>query len=262
MPRGSVSATRRHSKTGAVKIFADGVIESRTAAMLAPYANSTTAGAPNLSPEALTRLVAMIDKRGWQILIHAIGDRAIRMSLDALEHAASVNPAPARGRRHRLEHIETIDAADIPRFGGLGVIASQQPVHVQLGDMNSANPSGPWPDNLGPVRASRAWAWKSIQDAGGRLTFGSDWPVAPLEAGQGIWLVATRTGPAAAAPQKLPMRAAIDGYTRWPAYASFEEQRKGTIAPGMLADLVILSTDLLAQTPAKASDIVVDDHDR
>jgi predicted amidohydrolase YtcJ len=244
-------------KTGAVKIFADGVIESRTAAMLAPYANSQSAGAPNLSPDALTRVVTMIDKRGWQILIHAIGDRAIRMSLDAFEHAASVNAAPARGRRHRLEHIETVDAADIPRFGRLGVIASQQPMHVQLGDMNSTHPSGPWPDNLGPERAARAWAWKSIQDAGGRITFGSDWPVAPLEAGQGIWLASTRTGPSNAVAQRLPMTAVLSAYTRGPAYASFEEQRKGMLAPGMLADIVVLATDLLSQPPTKATDVVV-----
>ena len=245
-------------KTGAVKIFADGVIESRTAAMLAPYAGSTAAGTPNLSPEALTRLVTMIDRRGWQIWIHAIGDRAIRMALDAIERASGQNPAPARGRRHRLEHIETIDAADIPRFGKLGVIASQQPMHVALGDMNSTTPGGPWPDNLGPDRYARAWAWKSIQNAGGRSTFGSDWPVAPLDAIQGIWLAVTRSGPPAAAPQRLDMRAAIDGYTRWPADASFEEQRKGTLAPGMLADLAVLSADLLAKTPAAASDVNVD----
>lgn len=245
-------------KTGAVKIYADGVIESRTAALLAPYSNSPSAGAPNLSPEELTRLVTMIDKRGWQILIHAIGDRAIRMSLDAFEHAASANPAPARGRRHRLEHIETIDAADIPRVARLGVIASQQPMHVPLGDMNSSRPSGPWPDNIGPDRASRAWAWKSIHDAGGRLTFGSDWPVAPLEPGQGIWLATTRTSPPNAADQKMPMSEVISAYTRWPAYASFEEQRKGTLAPGMLADLVVLSTDIFSRPPAKAADVVVD----
>lgn len=245
-------------KTGAVKIFADGVIESRTAALLAPYANSRAAGAPNLSPEALTTLVTMIDKRGWQILIHAIGDRAIRMALDAFEHAAAVNPAPARGRRHRLEHIETIDPADIPRFGRLGVIASQQPMHVALGDLNATRPAGPWPDNLGPERAARGWAWKSIRDAGGRLTFGSDWPVAPIEAGQGIWLAATRTGPPAAVPQRLSMPDAVSGYTRWPAYASFEEQRKGAIAPGQLADLVVLASDALAQPPSKPTDIVVE----
>jgi predicted amidohydrolase YtcJ len=244
--------------TGAVKIYADGVIESRTAAMLAPYEHSQTSGAPNMSADQLDRLVAMVDKRGWQIFIHAIGDRAIRMSLDAFERAAAANPAPARGRRHRLEHIEAVAAADIPRFGTLGVIASQQPMHVPLGDMNAEHPSGPWPDNVGAERYSRAWAWKSIQDAGGRLTFGSDWPVAPLDAGLGIWVVTTRKGPASEADQRLPMAAAIDGYTRWPAYASFEEQRKGTLATGMLADIVVLASDVFTNPPVKAGDVVVD----
>jgi len=245
-------------KTGVVKIYADGVIESRTAAMLAPYANSASAGAPNLPPEELTRIVTMLDQRGWQVQIHAIGDRAIRMSLDAFEHAAATNPAPARGRRHRLEHIESIDAADIPRFATLGVIASQQPMHVPLGDVNQAVPAGPWPDNIGPDRASRAWAWKSIQDAGGRLSFGSDWPVAPLEVGQGLWLVATRTKASNAADQKLSMREALLGYTRWPAYASFEEHRKGTLAPGLLADIVVLATDIVSQPPATKAGVVVE----
>lgn len=253
-------------KTGAVKIYSDGVIESRTAAMLEPYRDAgsgssaarSNTGTLNLAPEELNRVVAMVDKRGWQVLIHAIGDRAIRASLDAFEHAAAVNPAPARGRRHRLEHIETIDAADIPRFGRLGVIASQQPMHVPLGDMNSAKPSGPWPDNIGPDRFSRAWAWKSIHDAGGRLSFGSDWPVAPLSAGQGIWVAATRTGPPSAADQKLPMGDVIRGYTSWPAYASFEDHRKGTLAAGMLADIVVLTTDLLTEPPVTADDVVVE----
>ena len=244
--------------TGAVKIYADGVIESRTAAMLAPYAHSGSSGAPNMSADQLDHLVAMVDKRGWQILIHAIGDRAIRMSLDAFERAAAANAAPARGRRHRLEHIEAIAAAEIPRFGKVGAIASQQPMHVPLGDMNAEHPSGPWPDNVGPDRYSRAWAWKSIQDAGGRLTFGSDWPVAPLDPGLGLWVVTTRKGPQNAADQKLSMSEAIDGYTRWPAYASFEEQRKGTLAPGMLADIVVLTTDAFTNPPAKAGDVVVD----
>jgi predicted amidohydrolase YtcJ len=244
--------------TGAVKIYADGVIESRTAAMLAPYENSKSSGAPNLSADQLDRLVAMVDKRGWQIFIHAIGDRAIRMSLDAFERAAAANAMPARGRRHRLEHIEAAAAADIPRFGKLGVIASQQPMHVPLGDMNSEHPSGPWPDNIGAERYSRAWAWKSIQNAGGRLTFGSDWPVAPLDVGLGIWIVTTRKGPANEADQKLPMGEAIDGYTRWPAYASFEEQRKGTLAAGMLADIVVLAADVFTNPPVAVGDVLVD----
>lgn len=245
-------------RTGIVKIYADGVIESRTAAMLAPYVNDTSAGAPNMPPDTMARLVAGIDKRGWQIMIHAIGDRGIRMSLDALEHASKTNLASVRGRRHRLEHIETVDAADIPRFGKLGVIASQQPMHVALGDMNQDKPAGPWPDNIGPTRFARAWAWKSIHDAGGHIAFGSDWPVAPIEPGQGIWLAATRKGPAAAASQRLPMKDVLLGYTRWPAYASFDEHRKGSLAPGMLADIVILSTDVMSTLPASVNAVVVE----
>jgi len=245
-------------KTGAVKIVLDGVIESRTAGMLDPYTNSTSAGTPNYTREDLERIVTMMDARGWQIWIHAIGDRAIRMALDAFERAAAANPAPARGRRHRIEHIEAVAAADIERFGRLGVIASQQPMHVVLGDMNADEPSGPWPNNVGRERATRAWAWNSIRAAGGRLTFGSDWAVAPLAPGEGIWLATTRKVSPGAQDQKLPLTDAIDGYTRWPAYASFEEQRKGTLAPGMLADLAILSTDIFARPPQKPADLVVD----
>jgi len=99
-------------KTGIVKMFADGVIESRTAAMLAPYEGLHSAGEPNLAAGELNRVVALLDSRGWQVQIHAIGDRAIRMALDAFEKAAAANPAPARGRRHRIEHIEAVSAAD------------------------------------------------------------------------------------------------------------------------------------------------------
>ena len=243
--------------TGIVKLYADGVIESKTAAMLAPYQGTKSAGTPNYTSDDLNRIVAMMDKRGWQIQIHAIGDRAIRMSLDALEKAAAANPAPARGRRHRIEHIEAVSAADIARFGSLGVIASQQPIHAALGDVNQAMPAGPWPDAIGPERASRAWAWKSILTAGGRLTFGSDWPVAPLEPAQGIWLASTRVKANQAEDQRLTIDQAIAGYTRWPAYASFEEQRKGTLAAGMLADVAVLTSDITAAPIAAPGDVVV-----
>jgi predicted amidohydrolase YtcJ len=244
-------------RTGIVKMYADGVIESKTAAMLAPYVGSKSAGTPNMTAAEMNRVVAMFDKRGWQVQIHAIGDRAIRMSLDAFEAAATANPAPARGRRHRLEHIEAIAAADIARFAALGVIASQQPIHVALGDANQAVPKGPWPDAIGAERASRAWVWKSIQAAGGRLAFGSDWPVATLEAGQGLWLASTRVKAEQADDQRLSIHDAIAGYTRWSAYASFDEQRKGTIAPGMLADLVVLSSDITAAPIAAPTGVSV-----
>jgi predicted amidohydrolase YtcJ len=244
-------------RTGIVKMFADGVIESKTAAMLAPYVGTKSAGTPNMTAAEMNRIVAMFDKRGWQIQIHAIGDRAIRMSLDALETAAKANPAPARGRRHRLEHIEAVSAEDIARFGRLGVVASQQPMHVALGDANQAVPKGPWPDAIGPERASRAWAWKSIINGGGRVTFGSDWPVAPLEAGQGIWLASTRVKADKAEDQRLSIDDALAGYTRWAAYASFDEARKGTLEPGKLADIVVLASDITAAPiPSKAGVVV------
>jgi predicted amidohydrolase YtcJ len=244
-------------RTGIVKMFADGVIEAKTAAMLAPYVDSKSAGEPNMTAAEMNRIVAMFDKRGWQIQIHAIGDRAIRMSLDAFEAAANANPAPARGRRHRLEHIEAISAQDIARFATLGVIASQQPMHAALGDVNQAVPKGPWPDAIGPERASRAWAWKSILNAGGRVTFGSDWPVATLEAGQGIWLASTRVKADKAEDQRLSIDDTLAGYTRWAAYASFDEKRKGTLQPGMLADIVVLATDITAAPIPKNTDVVV-----
>jgi predicted amidohydrolase YtcJ len=244
-------------RTGIVKMYADGVIESKTAAMLAPYAGTSSAGVPNFTAEELDRVVALFDKRGWQIQIHAIGDRAIRMALDAYEKAVAANPAPARGRRHRLEHIEAVAAEDIPRFGKLGVIASQQPIHAALGDANQEVPAGPWPDAIGPDRASRAWAWKSIQAAGGRLTFGSDWPVAPLAPSQGIWLASTRIKADKAADQRLDIGDAIAGYTKWPAYASFDETRKGTLAPGMLADVVVLTSDIASAPIASPAGVEV-----
>jgi predicted amidohydrolase YtcJ len=244
-------------RTGIVKMFADGVIESKTAAMLAPYAASRSAGEPIMTAAEMNRIVAMFDKRGWQVQIHAIGDRAIRMALDAFEAAVKANPAPARGRRHRLEHIEAIAAEDIARFGQLGVVASQQPIHVALGDSNQTVPKGPWPDAIGPERASRAWVWKSILQGGGRVAFGSDWPVASIEAGRGIWLASTRVKPDHAADQRLSIDDALAGYTRWGAYASFDDQRTGTLEPGKLADIVVLTSDIAASPLASPTSVGV-----
>jgi len=247
-------------KAGAVKLMSDGVIEAHTAAMLVPYANRPTMGMPNHSVEDLNRIVSTMDRRGWQIFIHAIGDGAVRMALDAFERAAAANPAPARGRRHRIEHIETIDAADIPRFGALGVIAAMQPFHASP----SGNQTGVWSDNIGTDRASRAWVWKNLHETGGRLAFGSDWPVVSIDPRIGIHTAVNRTNRAGKPEggwlprQKLPLPVVIDAYTSGAAYASFDEGRKGTIAPGMLADLVILSTDIFALPPEKLLDATVD----
>ncbi len=236
-------------KTGAVKLVADGVIESHTAAMLEPYANKPgSSGDPRFTAEQLNQTVSLLDREGWQVMTHAIGDAAVRMTLDAYEAAARANPAPARGRRHRIEHIETIDPADVPRFGKLGVIASMEPVHATP----SATPGDVWSTNLGAERASHGWLWASIAKAGGRLAFGSDWPVMPLDPLMGLQVAVNRTTveglpeggwlPA----ERLPLRKAIDAYTSDAAWASYDEQRKGVLARDMLADLVVLSVDIFA----------------
>jgi predicted amidohydrolase YtcJ len=210
--------------------------------------------------DELNRVVTMMDRRGWQVMTHAIGDRTIRLTLDAYENAARVNPPPARGRRHRIEHIETIDPADIGRFAKLGVIASMEPFHGNP----SPNQIEVWEGNIGPDRASRGWACHSISDAGGRLAFGSDWPVVTLDPRMGLNMAVNRTT-AEGTPEggwypdeRVSMQQAIEAYTSGPAYASFDEHRKGTIAPGMLADLVILSTDIFAAPAAKLLDAQVD----
>ncbi len=247
-------------KAGAIKLMIDGVIEGHTAAMLGPYTNRPrVAGTPMMTAEDLTRLVTMLDAKGWQVMTHAIGDRGIRMVLDAYEQAARVNPVPARGRRHRIEHIETTDPADVPRFGALGVIASMQPFHANP----SPNQIGVWTGNIGPERASRGWVYRSIQDGGGRLAFGSDWPVVTLDPRMGIHMAVNRTTPEGTPPggwypdQKMPLRRVLNAYTSDAAWAAFDENRKGVLAPGMLADIVILSTDVLGRPPASVLEAVV-----
>lgn len=246
-------------RLGAVKLYADGVIESHTAALLAPYANRPSLGNPEFSPEELKQVVTLLDGNGWQILIHAIGDGGIRMALDAIAAAQSAHPAPARGRRHRLEHIEAISAEDIPRFGTLGVIASMQPFHANP----NQNIRDIWAVNLGPERAARAWSWKHILDAGGRLAFGTDWPVVDLDPRPGIHTALTRQTAAGLPPggfvpsQRLPLHDVLQAYTSGAAYAAFDEGRVGTLAPGQLADIVIWSDDLFRLPVDQVKDATV-----
>jgi len=233
-------------KAGAIKIMLDGVIEAHTAALLAPYADDTATGMPMIDPDALNRMVRLLDAGGWQVMTHAIGDRAVNMALTAYEHAVRSNPLPERGRRHRIEHLETVDATDLPRFGALGVIASMQPYH--------GNPSPSqmdlWFKNVGPERASRGWAYNSIAAGAGRLAFGSDWPVVALNPLLGLHTAVARTTPEGLpeggwySGERLALKAAIDAYTSGAAWASFDEQRKGSLQAGMLADLVVLSEDI------------------
>jgi hypothetical protein len=238
-------------KFGAVKGFVDGVVESGTAAMFEPYAVSGGTGILNWSAEDLNRTAAYYDKLGFQILLHAIGDRAIHMALDAFEHAARANGT--RGRRHRVEHIEVPLPSDIPRFGTLGVIASTQALFANP-DPNTLEVYVP---ALGPERAARAMPFRSLDEAGAVQAFGSDWPVYSMEALKGIYCAVTRTTPEGTPPggwnpsQRIPAEAALRHFTRDAAYASFDEDVKGTLAPGKLADFVVLSEDILQPPPER-----------
>jgi predicted amidohydrolase YtcJ len=237
-------------KFGAVKGFVDGVVESKTAAMLEPYPGGGT-GELNWTPDDLERTVAFYDREGFQVFLHAIGDKAIRMALDAYERAARANGTT--GRRHRVEHIEAPTRADIARFKPLGVIASTQALFANP-DPNTYEVYAP---TLGPDRESRAMAFRSLDEAGAVQAFGSDSPVFSMEVLRGIYCAATRMTPEGTPaggwqPQeRISAEAALRHFTRDAAYASFEEQRKGTLAPGMLADLVVLSDDVVTVPPAQ-----------
>lgn len=232
----------------AVKLYVDGVIESHTAALLAPYANRDSLGLPETNPADLNRVITSLDRRGWQIMVHAIGDGGIRMTLDAMEVAAKQIPAPVAGRRHRLEHIESISAEDIQRFGSLGIIASMQPYHANP----NSNIFNVWAANLGPDRASRAWVWNSIRTAGGRLAFGSDWPVVGIDPRLGMHVALTRQtldGQPARGflpEQRLPLKEVLEAYTSGAAYAQFAESQQGNLKVGQLADIVVWDRDLFA----------------
>jgi hypothetical protein len=237
-------------KFGALKGMLDGTVDSRTAAMDAPFVGGGT-GLPFWEQAALDRAVALWDREGYQILLHAIGDKAIGMALDAYERAARANGGS--GRRHRVEHAEVPRPADLARFRALGVIASTQPLF--------ANPDKTTLENfavlLGPERASRADSFRLFDDAGVVQAFGSDWPVMSMEVLRSIYCAATRTTPEGTPPGgwypqgRITAEAALRHFTRDAAFASFDEGVKGTLAPGMLADFVVLSQDVTAVAPER-----------
>lgn len=237
---------------GAIKFFLDGVIESHTAAMLTPYSDDPKLiGALFWDPSKYTEAVDELDSRDFQIFTHAIGDRAVRLALDAYESAAEANGTS--DERHRIEHIETITADDVPRFGKLGAIASFQPLHAYPNE----DTLNVWARNVGPERAQRGFAWNSIESAGGDLAFGSDWPVVTLNPWPGLQNALTRQSVDGNPPggwfpkQRISLPDAIKAYTLGAAFAGHFEKTEGSLEPGKVADLLILSQDLFKIEPTE-----------
>jgi predicted amidohydrolase YtcJ len=246
-------------RIGNLKAFADGALGSETAWMDAPFTNqpgfSGLASPDLLDPEHFYDEMRQADKAGLQISIHAIGDRANHTILDLYARLEKEN-GPA-DRRPRIEHAQHLNTADYPRFAKLGVIASMQPYH--------AIDDGRWAvTELGPERIKSSYAWKSVLDAGAILAFGSDWPVAPLDPVMGIYAAATRRTLDGKTPdgwipeQRITVAQAVHAYTIGSAYAEHQEQLKGSIEPGKLADLVVLSDDIFTIPPESIEKTKVD----
>jgi predicted amidohydrolase YtcJ len=228
---------------GYLKAFADGSMGSGTTLMFEPYNDEpSTSGLAMWPYEELEKMVLTADKMGFQIGIHAIGDKGNNWVLNAFEKAIEVNGR--RDSRHRDEHTQTLQSSDIPRFAQLGVIPSMQPTHC-ITDKRF------YEKRIGTERSKGAYAWRSLVDAGSILAFGTDYQVEPLNPMEGLYAAVTRKdrlgeeGSGWFPEQKLTMEEAIKYYTWGSAYAQFMDDRKGMIKPGYLADIVIANKDLL-----------------
>lgn len=233
-------------RLGAIKLFADGSLGARSALFFEPYEDAPeTCGLAMHSEDELCRLVTEIDGAGLQVALHAIGDQAVYRALNAFEHAARVNRR--HGARHRVEHAQAVRPQDRERFAHAGVIASIQPYHC-VDDMR-------WVEKRLGRRAVNAYPYRSLIDAGVHVALGTDWPVEPLNPMLALYAAVTREctdgGPAGGwyPAERVTLEQALVDHTYGSAFAEFEEHRKGTLAVGQLADLVILSRDILAVPP-------------
>jgi len=240
---------------GGLKGFVDGSLGSTTAWFYAPYADAPeTAGLVVTDTTALRRWILDADAAGFHLAIHAIGDRANDWLLDRYAEAAKEHGP--RDRRFRIEHAQHLTPKAIDRFARLGVIPSMQPYH--------AVDDGRWAEKrIGPERIQTTYAFRSLLDADARLTFGSDWTVAPLDPLEGIYAAVTRRTLDGATPdgwvpaQKITVEEALRAYTINNAYAGFQDGRLGTLEPGKYADFVVLSDNLLEIDPVAIPDVQV-----
>jgi predicted amidohydrolase YtcJ len=243
---------------GGLKGFADGSLGSRTALFFQPYVDAPeSTGIPSAElahPDQMFSNIEHADAAGLQVAIHAIGDKANNTILNFYERIEKEHDV--RDRRFRIEHAQHLLASDIPRFARLHVIASMQPYHC-IDD-------GRWAEKrIGPERAKTTYAFRSLLDSGATLAFGSDWDVAPMTPILGIYAAVTRRTlddkhPDGWVPeQKITVEEAVKAYTMGSAYASFEENIKGSIEVGKIADLVVLTQDIFSIDPGKIPDTKV-----
>lgn len=236
-------------------MFADGALGSGTAEMLAPYEGRPDAcGVAATDSEQLYEGVRAAAQGGLASAIHAIGDAAVRRVLDVYERVAA--EGLAGNLRQRIEHVQLLSPDDVPRLARLGVIASMQPLHATQ-DMEMA-------DRQWGARARLSYAWRSLLDSGAVLAFGTDCPVESLDPLAGLYAAVTRER-ADGTPrggwypeQRLTLQQALYAYTIGSAYASGEEGDKGSLTPGKLADVVVLSRDVFSGPPEAILDTVVD----
>lgn len=207
--------------------------------MLEPYDDLPgVCGDTIYAPEEFERIVEELDRRRFQCITHACGDRGVRVALDAYEKATRKNEP--RDRRHRVEHVEVVSPEDIPRFKRLEVVPDMQPLHAHL----SAAPfDDVYGKTIGPARLENSFPWRSMVDSGARLAFSSDWPVADMNPFLGIHSAVTRGG-LVGTHNTISVKDAIYGYTINAAYASFEDDLKGSLEVGKLADIIMVSDDL------------------
>ena len=245
-------------RLGSLKAFADGSLGSSTALFFDPYVSDPRIhGLPSeiLLDGRLQRWALAADSAGLQLCIHAIGDSANSLVLDLFEKIVATNPA--WDRRFRIEHAQHIHPKDFVRFAKLNVIASTQPYH--------AIDDGRWAEGrIGHERCKTSYPFRTFLNSNVRLCFGSDWTVAPLNALLGIYAAVTRRTTDGAHPdgwipeEKISVQEAIEAYTINNAYAAFEEEIKGSISPGKVADLVLLSDDILSVDPVDIKDVRVE----
>ena len=230
-------------KAGAMSLTLDDASTVTEAVMADQAAGPASTPAPHFAANPFNRLVRRLDARGWQVLTRAGGDLAVRMALDAYEHAVRSNPSRTGLRRHRIEGPLAVADSDVPRFEKLAVLASLRPFEM------------PRPEGATTVATTGAAPAaiplaRRFSSARGRLAFGSGWPAAPLDPLLGLSSTIGAAEDQAGGGPRLSLKLAIDAYTSGSAWASFDEQRKGTIAAGMLADLVVLSRDIFKGTAA------------